>query len=341
MKRSNMFRILQRRDTDATDQVIERILERSENVAASIAETAAIETVASLYGRAMLAARTNTVTDLSPDTLYAIGVAIVRRGAYVGIVEGSQLVSASLRRVTGGSRRETWRYEVDIANPNGNRKAVYSHDRTVYIVISHLEGKPHVPTPQYQLAKVTSDMLAASGGALADESNTPRGQLLGVPARDGKSSTLNEMKTAITQLRGRLMLLESAQTLANAQGYRSSEYQSIRIGSQIPASLIDLYEKSRTEIFGVYGVPLDLVIDTGGTGRREAWRQFLFGVVSPIGRVIQAELRSKLDARFSLDFDELRASDLTGRARAFQSLVGGGMSIDQAAALSGLLLEDS
>ena len=78
-----------------------------------------------------------------------------------------------------------------------------------------------------------------------------------------------------------------------------------------------------------------------GTARREAWRQFLFGSLSPVARTVAEEFRAKLeisDLRF--EFDALRASDLTGRARAFQSLVGGGMAVDKAAALGGLLSEN-
>ena len=43
----------------------------------------------------------------------------------------------------------------------------------------------------------------------------------------------------------------------------------------------------------------------------------------------------------TLDFSELMAGDLTGRARAFQSLMGDGMAVDQAAALSDLLMRST
>ena len=39
----------------------------------------------------------------------------------------------------------------------------------------------------------------------------------------------------------------------------------------------------------------------------------------------------------SLSFDRLFASDLTGRARAFQSMVGAGMPVEKAASLAGLM----
>ena len=54
--------------------------------------------------------------------------------------------------------------------------------------------------------------------------------------------------------------------------------------------------------------------------------------------MILPELREKLnEPELTLNFDALMASDLQGRARAFQSLVGGGMDVERAATLSGML----
>ena len=44
-------------------------------------------------------------------------------------------------------------------------------------------------------------------------------------------------------------------------------------------------------------------------------------------------------ADIALDWDELRASDIAGRARAFQSMVGAGMDLAKAAGLAGLMVE--
>ena len=52
------------------------------------------------------------------------------------------------------------------------------------------------------------------------------------------------------------------------------------------------------------------------------------------------ELSEKFEFPVSLNFDSLMASDISGRARAFQSMVGGGMDITKAAALSGLMVEE-
>ena len=51
--------------------------------------------------------------------------------------------------------------------------------------------------------------------------------------------------------------------------------------------------------------------------------------VAPNGQVLD-------EPGLRLVWDELRASDLAGRARAFQSMVGAGMDIAKAAALPGL-----
>ena len=91
------------------------------------------------------------------------------------------------------------------------------------------------------------------------------------------------------------------------------------------------------EILSACGVSPSLFSETGRTAAREAWRQLLFGVIQPLGKLIESELSEKLEATINFDFSELRASDLQGRARAFQSLVGGGMAVEKAASLSGLL----
>ena len=63
--------------------------------------------------------------------------------------------------------------------------------------------------------------------------------------------------------------------------------------------------------------------------------------MQPVGLIVAAELAAKLDtAGLALSFDRLMASDLNGRARAFQSMVGGGMALDRAAGLAGLLEQD-
>ena len=83
-------------------------------------------------------------------------------------------------------------------------------------------------------------------------------------------------------------------------------------------------------------------ISTEGATAREAFRQFLHSGLRPIARLVEIEARQKLEIPdLAFDFETLFASDVQGRARAFQSLVGGGMDITKAASVSGILLEDN
>ena len=89
------------------------------------------------------------------------------------------------------------------------------------------------------------------------------------------------------------------------------------------------------------GVPITLLTKSDGTASREAYRRFLHSSVAPVAELVAVELREKLDIpALSLNFDRLFASDLSGRARAFQSMVGGGMEVAKAAALAGLMEPD-
>ena len=83
-----------------------------------------------------------------------------------------------------------------------------------------------------------------------------------------------------------------------------------------------------------------LTANTDGTAQRESYRRYLHTVVLPWGRIVERELTMKLGGEVRLSFDALMASDLSGRARAFASMVNGGMALERAAALSGLLGAD-
>ena len=98
-------------------------------------------------------------------------------------------------------------------------------------------------------------------------------------------------------------------------------------------------ELSSREIWAAVGFNSSLFGGSQAAAVRESWRLALFGVLSPLGRLVETELRAKL-GDVTLDWSELRASDLSGRARAFQSMVGGGMPVADAVAIAGLMVDD-
>ncbi|MDE0136044.1 MAG: hypothetical protein OXM54_14510 [Acidimicrobiaceae bacterium] len=59
----------------------------------------------------------------------------------------------------------------------------------------------------------------------------------------------------------------------------------------------------------------------GSAAVREAYRTFLFAAVVPVANVLAHEFRAKLASPdLALTFEELRAADIAGRARASGSL---------------------
>ena len=71
-------------------------------------------------------------------------------------------------------------------------------------------------------------------------------------------------------------------------------------------------------------------------GKREALRQFLHSTLQPFGDMIADEARHKLAAPVRFGFDRLYAADIQGRARAYKSLVDGGMDASKAANSTGM-----
>ncbi len=112
----------------------------------------------------------------------------------------------------------------------------------------------------------------------------------------------------------------------------------IRIGSNFPATLVNLHSGISQAILNACGIPPALF--GSGSASREAFRFFMHSTLTPILNVIQEEAKAKLNSEVVFDLSELFTSDVTGKARAFQSMVKGGMELEKATALSGLMTEN-
>ena len=90
-------------------------------------------------------------------------------------------------------------------------------------------------------------------------------------------------------------------------------------------------------VLAATGTPPSLFASNAqGVAQREAIRRWHLGTVLPLARLVEVELSEKLEAAVTLKFDGY-ALDLAGRAQAFQKLVAGGMAIQEALAVTGLL----
>ena len=161
--------------------------------------------------------------------------------------------------------------------------------------------------------------------------------LLGIPI-DGQDATVEGLKADIANARGKMALIEMGDW--GNSGDAKVALKSERFGSDPPASLVELVDvSSRESIRGLW-------LQRRTVGRLELSSSSGSMAISPIRRpssprrLVEAELQDKLEDTVTLSWVELRASDLSGRARAMQSMVNGGMSVTDAVAVAGLMVED-
>ena len=107
-----------------------------------------------------------------------------------------------------------------------------------------------------------------------------------------------------------------------------------------PDSLATLRKDTFEAVLAACGTPPSLFTDADGTSQREALRRLHLGTVEPFAGILEAELRDKLETDIRLTFDNY-PKDMVSRAQAFQKLVAGGMELDRAVALTGLLTADA
>ncbi len=85
-----------------------------------------------------------------------------------------------------------------------------------------------------------------------------------------------------------------------------------------------------------------LLGDSDGGLLREGLRQFLHGTITPLSDIVGGQIAEVWEGGApTFNFDRLFASDISGRARAFGTMVTAGMDIAKAAALSGLITDDN
>lgn len=327
-----------------TDAIVQAILASTTtgDRKAVPAVTAGLETAAALYGSAFAAARVEGTTIITPEILSNIGRSLIRRGETLYVMMGAgmglELLQAHSWDITGGYMPSTWRYSASLPAPSATERVIRAPaDQVVHPRYSVDASRPWVGVPPLGWATGTGALLAIVERVLQDESGGTRGYVLPLPA-GGDDAEVTALKNDLGSLQGRTALVET--TASGWGGGRAdapvSDWRPRRIGPDYPGSVVELRRDAMRAVVAACGVPLGLMDGGEASALRESWRLFLHGAVAPLARIVADELSAKLGRDVRLDFTELWAADVQGRARAFQSLTGGGMDVARAAALAGL-----
>lgn len=340
-----------RADSSYTDSLVSALLRQARGQSANpalVSATSAMEACAGKIGLSFAACEISgpdaIVAALTPDLMMMVGRALIRRGELVLWIDTStgnlQLLPVMSHNVSGNADPSSWRYEMTLPGPSGTQTAYAFADGVIHLRYSADPEHPWRGTGPLQVAYLAGQLSAETVAALTDESAGPRGSFLSLP-KDGSDDTIGLLKNDIAAASGKMLTVESTTDDWQAGGKGpSDDWEQKRFGPNPPAALVQVAELASREIYAACGLSTAIWGGATPAAAREAWRLALFSVIAPLGRLVETELRQKLDPAVRLGWDELRASDLSGRARSFQSMVNGGMDVSKAAALAGLIVAD-
>lgn len=312
--------------------------------------TSAAEMAAGLISRAFLSARVlgapaSLAESLTPRVVAHIARSLAKYGESLHMIDVSNgrilLHSGAYRTWTGNYSPDTWRCELSLEGPSGNYTVKLPYAQILHVRYAYAPARPWIGIGPMQAASTGNRLAEGLASALANEVTSPLGSFLPLPRTGGTEETVSALRKDLANAKGDMLLVESMADnwQSGNAGARPADWTQKRFGANPPAPLIQLHEIATREVLGAYGLSPALFSAGEGTSGREAWRQALFGVITPYARLIEDEIRLKLDApEIMFDFTELRASDLQARARSFKALVESGMELAKATAVSGLMI---
>lgn len=335
-----------------TDALIGALLGNAGGVGiVNSARTAAMEISAGLWGRAFASATVNEpgmTRTLTPEVLATIGRSLIRTGEIVYLIEiiagRVELVPVASHYVRGDYSPKSWRYRINLAGASSQYTRYVVHDQVLHFRYAVSPQSPYRGISPIQFASDTGALSAALEKRLSEESGAKVGYIMPYPERiddesadDEEEGRLTKFVKGLSGAAGRLVMVESAAGgFGDKPDAPTHEYKQIRYGSEFQESAIALRSAVMDSILALNGVPVELAKVAQGTSGMASFRRFVHSSVVPIAKQVATELSSKLDTEISLNFDELRASDVSAKARAYKAFRDSGLEHEQAANYAGL-----
>ena len=310
--------------------------------------TAAVEACAALWSHAFAAARLEPAPSaLDPFTLSRIARDLILSGESLHVIDvgtdGLKLLPVGDHDVSGPTPDpSTWLYRVSLFGPDGSVSRSIPSAGIVHIRYSVDPSRPHRGVGPLRRAALDADLLSAIVTRLGEESGAPVAHVIPSPV-DGAADSTATLRSDLKAARGGVVLAETQMGgYGDKAGAPLQDWAVKRIGADPPEVLPALASETGQRIMEALGVPSALLVASAdGTSQREALRRWVHCHVAPMGRIVAAELSDKLAVPgLSMGFEALYGSDIVGRASAFKRLVEGGMAIDKAVALAGLVASD-
>ena len=345
-----------------TDAIVAAIEGEAARTTANVASTAAIEAAAGALSRVFASASVVgpewAREAVTRPWLAQVGRSLVREGASLSVIEvraaGVALIPAAFWNFEGHAPRhdedeETWMCRATTYGPSSSRTRLLPRDRLAYVRWGTSPGTRYRGQGPTSWASLTAKTQAEAERSLGDEASGPLAQILSIPqdggADDDEGDPLAMLKADIKAARGKALFVETTSAgwgtgRQNAPGVGNSDWRATRLGPNMPAAMVELADKSFARMLAACGVPPGL-FESGadGTSQREALRRWHMNTVEPLAAILADELTMRLETEVRLTFDNY-PKDLAGRAATFQKLVAGGVAVNEALSISGLLTDD-
>lgn len=323
---------------EATEQVEQR--NYTQLVTADIEAAARGITIPSIFHvAAMVVANAFAVArvegdnpDVTPDILADVGRDLILQGDSLLLIE-----SGELKPIISYSITPKGSYKVTVAGRKGMN--TYPARRIVHVRYMMNKNTLRGISPANMIPTIR-DTLINMESSFEQEAGTPNGYLIPIP-NDGDDAQLEGLRDTISQLNGRVALVKSTSGgWEQGRDYAPRrDFMAQHLGPQFGEWNLMQYQYANQLVLSTIGIPVELIMGGDGGGQRESWRRFLHGTINPLAmRIVSAFKRVGIDV--SINFDDLFASDITGRARAFGSLVQGGMDVAEAASITGIIQEE-
>ena len=334
------------RSSGYTDLIIAGLESRADGSTSTVRAIAALEIASGLWGRSLASATvapsSAALAGLTPAVIGDIGTRLCRSGeaVYTLSVEGGavRLHPVSDWDVQGGFDPESWVYRCQLAGPSRTIARMVESAGVLHVRYSSDARQPWIGVSPLARCPATATLAANLETRLSQEAGGPVGSFLSVPeGSNPDGDMLADLRTGIAGAKGAPVLHETV-----VKGYGDpgdaphGDLRPVRFGASWPAAVAELRDPIGQSVALACGIPTALVSNSDGTAAREGLRRFLTTTIRPVARIIETELRAKLDPTAALSFSELAGSDLTGKARAIGSLVKAGMSIEDARAVASL-----
>ena len=335
------------RSSGYTDLIIAGLEARADGSTSSARAIAAVEVASGMWARSLSSATVEpasaALAGLTPSVLGDIGTQLCRHGEalYTLSVEGGRVVLHPVASffVQGDYDPRSWRYQVTQSGPTSTTTRRLTADEVLHVRLSCDPGEPWRGRSPMSRCPETSALASALERTLRFEASGPIGSFLAVPeGKNPDGEMLAGLREGIANAKGAALVHETVvRGSGDPGGAPHGDLRPVRFGAAWPSAVSELRDPISQSIMLACGIPTALVSNSDGTAAREGFRRFLTTTIRPIARIIETELRAKLDPTAELTFSELAASDLTGRARAVGSLVkSGGIEKERALRIAGL-----